>query len=164
MKNETVFTKDLANNKLFVSRGFTSPLEKVWAAWTESDLLDKWWAPKPWRTVTKSFSFIPGGTWLYYMAGPQGEKHWSRFDFTAINPKQNFSQTSKFCDEEGNVPEGYMGMQWVIKFFPVENSTRVDIDLYCTSAATLEKMLAMGFEGGFKMGLGNLDELLSSLL
>jgi len=162
MTNKTVFTKDLANNKMFVSREFFAPLDKVWAAWTESDLLDKWWAPKPWQAVTKTFNFTPGGTWLYYMAGSKGEKHWSRFDFTAITPKQSFSQTSKFCDENGNVPDGYAGMQWVIKFSPIENGTRVDVDLYCSDGAVLNKLLTMGFEGGFTMGLGNLDELLAA--
>ena len=163
MANSTLFTKDIANKKLFVSREFSAPVDKVWAAWTESDLLDKWWAPKPWKAVTNIFSFTHGGTWLYYMAGPEGEKHWSRFDFKTITPKQSFSQTSKFCDEDGNTPDDYAGMLWYIKFFLVEGGTRVDVDLHCEDAALLEKLLAMGFEGGFKMGLGNLDELLADV-
>ncbi|WP_179416094.1 SRPBCC family protein [Mucilaginibacter sp. E4BP6] len=161
MTNKTVFTKDLANQKLHVTREFAAPIEKVWAAWTESDLLDKWWAPKPWKAVTKSYNFTEGGTWLYYMAGPEGEKHWSRFDFETITPMHGFSQTSKFCDENGNIAQDYMGMQWLIQFFAAENSTKVEVDLYCEDPGVLEKMLAMGFEGGFTMGLGNLDELLA---
>lgn len=161
MTNKTVFTKDLANNKMYVTREFSAPLEKVWAAWTESDLLDKWWAPKPWKAVTKTFSFTEGGTWLYHMESPEGEKHWSRFDFKTITPKQSFSQTSKFCDEDGNVAKDYMGMQWTIQFSPAETGTRVNVDLYVEDPAVLEKLLTMGFEGGFTMGLGNLDELLA---
>lgn len=161
MNNKTEFTKDLANNKMYVSREFAAPLEKVWAAWTEKDLLEKWWAPKPWKAVSKAYDFTPGGTWLYYMAGPEGEKHWSRFDFKTITPKESFSQTSKFCDEDGNVPNDYMGMQWQIKFSTIETGTKVDVDLYVQDTAAFEKLLAMGFEGGFTMGLGNLDELLS---
>ena len=161
MTNKTVFTKDIANKKLHVTREFAAPLDKVWAAWTESDILDKWWAPKPWKAITKSYNFTEGGTWLYYMAGPEGEKHWSRFDFETITPKQGFSLTSKFCDEDGNTPSDYIGMNWHNQFYSTENGTRVEVDLTFDDLAILEKILAMGFEGGFTMGLGNLDELLA---
>jgi uncharacterized protein YndB with AHSA1/START domain len=161
MTNKAVFTKDLANNKMHVTREFAAPLEKVWAAWTESDLLDKWWAPKPWKAITKTFSFTEGGTWLYAMIGPEGQKQWSRFDFKTITSMHSFSQTSKFCDEDGNVAKEYMGMQWTIEFFASEIGTMVEVELYVEDKAALEKLLAMGFEGGFTMGLGNLDELLA---
>ena len=160
MTNKTVFTKDLANKKLHVSREFNAPLEKVWAAWTKSELLDKWWAPKPWKAETKSYSFTDGGTWLYAMVSPEGEKHWSRFDFGTIAPQQSFILTSRFCDEEGNYPEGYAGMNWFDEFFDTEKGTRVEIDLTFNEVAMMEKMLAMGFEGGFTMGMNNLEELL----
>ena len=42
MTNNTLITKDLANKKLHVTREFGAPVEKVWKAWTESELLDKW--------------------------------------------------------------------------------------------------------------------------
>ena len=45
--------KDLPNNRLIVVRDFDAPVDLVWRAWTESELLDLWWAPKPWRAQTK---------------------------------------------------------------------------------------------------------------
>jgi uncharacterized protein YndB with AHSA1/START domain len=161
MTNKTVFTKDLANNKMHVTREFAAPLEKVWAAWTEKDLIEKWIAPKPWRAETKSYSFTEGGIWIYAMVGPEGQKHWSRYDFKDIVPMQSYKQTSKFSDEDGNVPDGYAGMLWTIQFSPSEIGTRVEVELYVSDNAALEKLLTMGFEGGFNMGLGNLDELLA---
>ncbi|MFI5159303.1 MAG: SRPBCC domain-containing protein [Sphingobacteriales bacterium] len=161
MTNKTVFTKDLTNRKMHVSREFAAPLEKVWAAWTEKDLIEKWIAPKPWHAETKSYSFSEGGTWLYAMVGPEGQKQWSRFDFDTIKPMQSYKQTSKFSDENGNTAEDYAGMQWFIQFFPTENGTRVDVELYVEDPAALEKLLTMGFEGGFTMSLGNLNELLA---
>ncbi len=46
---QTTISKDAANKKLIVVREFDAPLEEVWRAWTDSKILDKWWAPKPWR-------------------------------------------------------------------------------------------------------------------
>ncbi|MDB5149731.1 MAG: hypothetical protein JWQ57_3751, partial [Mucilaginibacter sp.] len=59
--NEAVFTKDLQNKKINVVRTFNAPLNLVWQAWTESDILDQWWAPKPYRAETKLMDFREGG-------------------------------------------------------------------------------------------------------
>jgi len=71
-KREAVFSKDLKTNKLTVIRSFDAPLELVWQAWTESEILDQWWAPKPYRAETKTMDFSEGGRWLYCMVGPTG--------------------------------------------------------------------------------------------
>ncbi|MDZ7624970.1 MAG: SRPBCC domain-containing protein [Ignavibacteriaceae bacterium] len=59
------FIVDKQNNKVKVTREFAAPLSKVWAAWTQSELLDQWWAPKPWKAKTKEMEFKEGGHWLY---------------------------------------------------------------------------------------------------
>jgi uncharacterized protein YndB with AHSA1/START domain len=74
------FQIDKEKKQIHVDRSFAAPLELVWAAWTEPDILDQWWAPKPYKTVTKSMNFSVGGRWLYYMLSPQGEKHWCLLD------------------------------------------------------------------------------------
>ena len=66
---QTTISKDAANKKLIVVREFDAPLEEVWKAWTEKDLLDQWWAPKPWKAKTKTMDFREGGIWLYSMVG-----------------------------------------------------------------------------------------------
>ena len=55
--NHTEIIKDLPNKKITITRNFDSQPEHVWRAWTESELLDQWWAPKPWRTETKTLDF-----------------------------------------------------------------------------------------------------------
>lgn len=47
------FQVDKASKKIFVKREFTAPVEKVWAAWTQAELLDQWWAPKHGRLKPK---------------------------------------------------------------------------------------------------------------
>ena len=53
--------KDLPNKKITVTRHFNAPLDQVWKAWTESELLDQWWAPKPFKAETKFMDFKVGG-------------------------------------------------------------------------------------------------------
>lgn len=45
--NQLEVVKDPAAKKITVTRRFKAPVAEVWRAWTESSLLDQWWAPKP---------------------------------------------------------------------------------------------------------------------
>lgn len=68
--NKTQFVKDAANKQIKVTRYFDASLELVWRTWTESELLEQWWAPHPFKAITKHMDFREGGYWLYYMLGP----------------------------------------------------------------------------------------------
>jgi uncharacterized protein YndB with AHSA1/START domain len=106
--------------------------------------------------------FTDGGIWLYYMFGPTGEKHFSRGIFNSIVPQQTFSYDCKFCDEEGNTNDNMPGMYWHIEFIPTPTGSTVEVTLSFDSEAAAMKMIEMGFEAGFTMGLSNLDELLEA--
>jgi uncharacterized protein YndB with AHSA1/START domain len=159
--NKTTMEKDIANKRLHVSRTFDAPLEKVWSAWTENKLLDQWWAPKPWKAVTKSMDFTAGGKWLYYMAGPQGEQQWCRVDYKSIDKEKSFSGQDAFCDEGGKINEELPRMQWDVDFKPEADSTMVDIEISFATVEDLETIIRMGFEEGFAMAHENLDEVLA---
>jgi uncharacterized protein YndB with AHSA1/START domain len=60
--------------QLIVTREFDANSDLVWKAWTTAELLDQWWAPKPYRAETKSLDFREGGVWLYAMVSPENEK------------------------------------------------------------------------------------------
>lgn len=160
MQKQTKVTKDLANKKLVIVREFDAPLKRVWKAWTESELLDQWWAPKPWKAETKSMDFREGGMWLYCMAGPEGPGSWCRADFETISPQKSYTGLDAFCDESGNITKEFPGMHWKTEFSETESGTKVRVEITFDSEADLEKILELGFEEGFTAAHGNLDELL----
>ena len=95
---QTEITKDEANKKLFVVREFEAPVDLVWKAWTDSKLLDKWWAPKPWKARTKKMDFREGGHWLYAMVGPEGQEHWAPANYETIQVQKKFTGLDAFAD------------------------------------------------------------------
>jgi len=155
------FLIDKVNRKVRVTREFAAPLEKVWAAWTQSELLDQWWAPKPWKARTKKMDFKEGGHWLYAMVGPEGEEHWCREDFKSVSPMKSFKAVDAFCDPEGKISNEFPTSTWFCEFREAGNKTKVNIEMECETAADLEKYIEMGFQEGFTSALGNLDELLA---
>jgi uncharacterized protein YndB with AHSA1/START domain len=161
-KDLLVFSIDKENKKVKVERSFAASLPKVWEAWTKSNLLDQWWAPKPWKAETKTMDFREGGYWIYAMVGPEGEKHWGRTDFKSIQPYDGYTATDAFCDENGTIDESFPGSMWVSKFTEKDGYTTVSMDISFKEQADLEQMIEMGFKEGFTAGLQNLEDLLAS--
>jgi|SRR6186713_1656937 len=162
MNKNISISKDLANKKLHIVRQFDAPVEKVWKAWTESSALDKWWAPRPWRAETKTFDFREGGLWLYAMVGPDGTRMWCRVDFKKIAPQKSFSTAAAFTDEQGVADKSFPVMYWDNQFKASAMGSAVEVEISFDNEADLQKILEMGFEAGFTMGLNNLDEFLGA--
>ncbi len=163
MSDKTNYRKDTANKRIIVTRSFDAPPETVWRAWTEAELLDQWWGPKPWRAETKSMDFREGGSWLYSMAGPGGERHWAGMDYTRISTGTSYESRDYFCDEQGNrntnMPQG----MWQADFAPEGDGTTATVTLSFESVADMEQIIETGFEQGFAAAHTNLDELLKTM-
>jgi uncharacterized protein YndB with AHSA1/START domain len=158
------FTVDKDNLTVKVERAFDAPLDLVWSAWTEAEILDQWWAPKPYKAVTKSMDFRAGGRWLYAMVNAQGEPvGWNSKDFSTIVPRKAFTYRSYFCDENGKAPSGTTASTWVNSFAENRGVTLVTNDILCESLAHLEAQIKMGFKEGYTAGLDQLEELLARL-
>jgi uncharacterized protein YndB with AHSA1/START domain len=155
------FDVDKVNNKINVARAFDSSLENVWNAWTQPELLDQWWAPKPYQTRTKSMDFREGGMWLYAMVGPDGQEIWCKAEYLRIENQKSFTGKDAFCDEHGKAADDFPGSVWRTVFYAAGDQTNVDIEITYKNLSDLEKIIEMGFKEGFTAALGNLDELLN---
>ncbi len=160
---ETIYSKDAANKKLTVVREFDAAVEKVWKAWTERELLDQWWAPKPWKAITQSMDFREGGRWRYYMQGPEGERHYCMVDYKTISPNKSFTGIDAFCDENGTISTEFPSMDWKVVFSKSGSGTKVEVEVSFATEADMEKIIEMGFKEGFAAAHNNLDELLASI-
>ena len=163
MTNNYEFTADIAAKKIHLTREFNAPIEKVWKAFTDPDLLVKWIAPKPWTAETKTWDFTVGGISLYAMVNTEGQKHWVYAEFTAIENGSAISTTGMFCDGEGNpvreAPKSYRDT----KFSSIDgNRTKVDTVITFEDESTIKWFVEGGFETGTTVTFNQLDELLAS--
>ena len=160
---ETLLSADYENKKICVTRSFDAPLEVVWRAWTEAELLDKWWAPRPYRAETRTMDFRDGGYWLYAMVSPEGERTWNKSTYSEIEPQKTFKQYTIFCAEDGIENPEMPSANWKYIFHPTDEGTTVEIELFFGTIEGLKMILEMGFKEGFSMAHGNLDELLAEV-
>jgi len=155
------FTVDKATKTALINREFDADLSLVWDAFTKQEILDQWWAPKPWASRTKVMNFEVGGRRFYAMVSPEGQEHWSVQKYTSISPKTNFKFLNAFADENEN-PQ-LPGSEWDLTFTEQNGTTKVSVSIYNESLERMEKMIEMGFKEGFTMTMKNLEELLATL-
>ena len=144
-----------------VTKEFDADLSLVWDAYTKPELLDQWWAPKPFLSRTKVMDFAVGGRRFYAMVTPEGAERWAVQRYTSITPKSNFKFMNAFADADENLE--LPGSDWNLNFSEQDGTTKVSISIYNESLERLEKMVEMGFQQGFTMTLNHLEELLATL-
>lgn len=140
---------------------FDAEIDLVWDAYTKPELLDRWWAPKPYSSRTKAMDFTVGGKRFYAMVGPDGGEKWVLQRYTSITPKTNFKLFNTFADENEN-PE-LPGSDWDMNFSEQDGKTTVHASIYNESLERLERMIEFGFKEGTAAQLQNLEELLKEL-
>ena len=161
MNNSLDFIVDKSKKTVFVNREFDADLSLVWDAFTKQEILDQWWAPKPWASKTKAMNFEVGGRRFYAMVSPEGQERWSIQKYTSISPKTNFKFLNAFADKDEN-PE-LPGSDWDLSFSEENGKTKVSVSIYNESLERMEKMIEMGFKEGFMMTLKSLEGLLANL-
>ena len=155
------FKVDKATKTVEITKEFEASLGKVWDAFTKQEVLDQWWAPKPWASITKSMNFEVGRRRFYAMVSPEGHERWSVQKFISIDPKTNFKMLNAFADADEN-PE-LPGSEWDLTFSEQNGVTTLKIVITNDSLERMEKMIEMGFQGGFTMTLNYLAAHLSDL-
>ena len=155
------FIVDKAKKMVYITEEFAAERDLVWDAYTKPELLDQWWAPKPFASRTKAMDFKEGGRRFYAMVSPEGNERWAVQKYTSITPKTDFKFFNAFADEIEN-PE-LPGSDWHLNFSEQDGRTTVRISIYNESLERLERMVAMGFKEGSAAQLENLKELLARM-
>jgi uncharacterized protein YndB with AHSA1/START domain len=155
------FIVDKKAKTVSITKEFAAELSLVWDAYTKPELLDQWWAPKPWMSRTKVLDFKVGGRRFYAMVSPEGDERWAVQKYTSITPKTNFKLFNAFADKDENLE--LPGSDWDLNFSEGDGKTKVSISIYNESLERLERMIELGTIEGMKMQLKNLEELLAKL-
>jgi uncharacterized protein YndB with AHSA1/START domain len=105
---------DAKNRTLTLKKVFNAPVKLVWEAWTQSDHIVQWWAPKGMKINVVEHDFRVGGKWKYSMPMPDGNQFISDgeyleiVEFKKIVTSANFKPMTEgveihaFFDEDGD--------------------------------------------------------------
>ena len=156
------FIVDKQTKTVSITKEFAFELSLVWDAYTKPELLDQWWAPKPFASRTKAMDFKVGGRRFYAMVSPEGDERWAVQKYTSITPKTNFKFFNAFADKDENLE--LPGSDWDLNFSEQDGKTKVSISIYNESLERMERVIATGFQQGIEAQLQNLEDLLGKLI
>jgi uncharacterized protein YndB with AHSA1/START domain len=160
--NKTNFAKDEARARLTIERQFLAEPARIWRFLTEPALLDQWWAPAPWKTVTKQMDFRIGGRWLYSMNGPEGEEHFCRMDFLEIEHGIRMKSDDYFCDADGRLNESLPSQSFDTSLVAEGKGTKVVTVVQYASLDDMNTILEMGMREGLSQAYEQLETLLAA--
>ena len=155
------FIVDKEAKTVTITADFDADRDLVWDAYTKQELLDQWWAPKPFASRTKVMEFREGGRRFYAMVSPEGGERWAVQEYKSITPKTNFKFFNTFADENEN--RQLPGSDWDLNFSEQDGKTKVSISIYNESLERLERMVETGFVEGTEAQFTNLENLLANI-
>ena len=155
------FLVDKENKTITIKREFAANRAIVWDCYTKSEILDQWWIPAPYKSITKSMDFREGGRWHYAAVGPNGEEHWAVTSYIKIEIQKMFLAHDAFGDADGNINKEMPQSTWTMNFSDLNENTLVHGTLVYPTLEQLEQTVAMGFKEGLTMAMANLDALLA---
>jgi len=97
--------------KLVIEKIFDAEIEKVWKAFTTSEILGKWWSPEGMSSSYISVDLKEGGKFRFCFKGSDGKEFWGLGIYKKIEKPKNLSYLDTFSDSDGNpVPPSHFGM------------------------------------------------------
>lgn len=154
-----------------LDRTFQAPLDIVWSAWTDPELLQRWYGPGI-ETIIHAFDLRAGGSWLNEMKW--GEKSdFSKMFFQEVANQEKLVWHHSSTDADWNVISNPMMADWpkflltIVTFDSADEETNVcltqtPIDATDTEIACFANTMAgmdQGWGGGYKI----IDEILAEL-
>ena len=88
-----------------VSRILPVPPEQAWHAWSEADLVKRWWGPTGFSCPSADVDLRVGGRTLVAMRAPAefgGADMYSTWTYTEVVPHSRIAYVFNFADPQGN--------------------------------------------------------------
>src|SRR6187431_559465 len=141
MNNNSLFdfAVDKSTKTVSINMEFDADQSLVWDAFTKPEILDQWYAPKPFQSKTKYMDFKVGGRRFYAMVGPDGQESWALQTYKSISPKTNYKIFNVFADKDEN-PQ-LPGSDWNLTFTEENGRTKVNISIYNESLERMERLM-----------------------
>src|SRR3954462_6472678 len=145
------------DTQILMTREFDAPVELVWRAYTEPELVARWWPGRRGTMQTCEIDFRVGGSWRYVMVASEG------FEVAFHSSYQEIVDGERIVNTE--VFEGAPGPGIVVTntFADVGGRTRLEMLSECGSQEVRDIILGSGMETGAQEGLTILEQVAQSL-
>jgi uncharacterized protein YndB with AHSA1/START domain len=146
-----------ADREIHVERVFDAPRDRVFAAYTDPELIPEWWGPRDTTTIVDQMDVRAGGSWRFVMRDADGSETGFRGTYREVTPPERIVQTFEWEGMPGHVSVD------TATFEDLGERTKVTTTSIFHTPEEHDGMLASGMEQGMNETYARLDELLERL-
>jgi uncharacterized protein YndB with AHSA1/START domain len=153
MQQKTKINSEDGKQELMITREFDLPLELLFKAYTEPNLVEQWMGTKVLKLENKKH-----GSYQFETTDAKGNKH--RFNGTIhdFSPNQKITRTFEF----ENMPFGVQ-LEFIEFEKITDDSSRIKIQTIYRSVAHRDQNLQLPFAQGINMAHNRLQDIVSKL-
>jgi uncharacterized protein YndB with AHSA1/START domain len=146
-----------SDSEILVTRDFAAPKHLVYTAYTEPDLVSRWWHAEHGTMKSCEIDLRVGGVWRYAMTAHGGFEVAFHGEFSEIVPNERIVSTEVF--------EGAPDAPALTTMTLTETDGRTTMRILSEhgSKANRDAVLESGMEGGLQVALDLLDQVAVSL-
>jgi uncharacterized protein YndB with AHSA1/START domain len=149
MEQKTKITAEDGKQEIMITREFDLPLELLFKAYEEAELVEQWMGTKVLKLENKNH-----GSYQFVTTDPQGNKHGFNGVIHAFVPNQKITRTF----EMENAPFGVQ-----LEFLEFEklsdNTSKLNMHVVYRSVAVRDQILKLPFAQGINMAHNRLEEI-----
>jgi len=154
-------TERASDRELVLTCTFDAPPEKVYRAWTEPELLKRWFAPRPVATPVAELDVRPGGASRVVMRGPDGQEYPCPGVYLEVVENRRLVMTDAFT--AAWQPSAKPFMTTILTFEDDGGRTRYTARVLHWSAEDCDAHEKMGFHQGWSQAARQLAEVVATL-
>lgn len=143
------------DREIHVERIFDAPRDRVFAAYTDPELIAQWWGPYKTTTKVVEIDARAGGKWRFVCVNEDGSEDGFRGVYREVVAPERIAWTFEW---EG-MP-GYVSVE-TATFEDLGERTKVSSVTVFHTGEERDGMLEAGMEGGMNESFARLDELLA---
>jgi uncharacterized protein YndB with AHSA1/START domain len=146
-----------SDTEIVMTREFDAPRELIFKAYTDPELIPKWWGLRDNVTTVDVMDVQPGGKWRYVQRSPDGQEFAFRGEYREVTPPERLVSTFEWEGMPGHVIVDTLTLE--------EKNGRTILTTTSVFASKDDRdgMIASGMESGAAESHDRLAELLASL-
>jgi uncharacterized protein YndB with AHSA1/START domain len=145
------------DEQILITREFDAPKGLVWRAWTEPELIGRWWGGNRGETTVVEIDLRVGGAWRCVMVTDEGLEAAFRGEYREIVPNERIVATEVY---EG-MPEAEALN--TVTFAEADGRTTLTMLVQHASKEARDAHIASGMEDGLREAMDLLERVASAL-
>jgi uncharacterized protein YndB with AHSA1/START domain len=149
-----------SDTEILIEREFDAPKDLVYRAYTEPELIKRWWSAKRGAVTTCEVDLRVGGTWRYVMMTDDGFEVGFHGEFREIVPNERLVSTEVYEGAPGGDENGTLN---TLTLTEIDGRTKLSVLVGAPSKFVRDMIISSGMEGGLQDAYDLLEEVAQSL-